>query len=188
MRSAGLEPGHPFYEKALAFVSRCQDGEGNDRGWAQGGGGFVYTPVGLDKSGDEKQPDPYGAMSFAGLKSLLFCELSPDDPRVLEVQGWISRNFKVDEHPGRGQASVFYYHLNVAKALDAAGQETLELASGGNVRWKESLGMELLARQREDGSWINPERKYMEGLPVLASAYALQALKICAKTEDESSE
>ena len=39
----------------------------------------------------------------------------------------------------------------------------------------------LLARQRADGSWANPNERWMEGEPVLTTAYALLALANCRK-------
>ena len=44
LHDAGLKPGDPAYEKALVFISRCQNfSETNDQPWAGNDGGFVYS-------------------------------------------------------------------------------------------------------------------------------------------------
>ncbi|MBF0245677.1 MAG: terpene cyclase/mutase family protein [Planctomycetes bacterium] len=171
LKGSGLPDDHPFFKKAEAFVTSCQDGEGNGSAWVRGSGGFVYSPDAVGGEG----PEVYGAMGFAGLKSLIFCEVDREDPRLQEALEWIGRNYSVDRHPGKGQVSLYYYYYVMASTLSAAGIDAVETPQGRRD-WRRELAGELLARQNKDGSWANPEGKYMEGIPVLATAYALNAL------------
>lgn len=174
MREAGLPSDSEAFKKAQVFLSRCQDGEANDQSWAGGSGGFVYRP----QAAEGGTSQPYGAMTFAGLNSLLFCSVSTEDPRVQDALRWVKRNFSVTEHPGRGQVSLYYYYYTMSKALAASGLKEIELEGGGRTDWRRALADELVARQRPDGSWVNPERKFLEGTPELATAYALCAMNL----------
>jgi squalene-hopene/tetraprenyl-beta-curcumene cyclase len=184
LKAAGLPDDHPAYQKALVFLARCQDNEGNDQAWAKASGGFAYSP---DLPTNQRLPNtkeaereivPYGSMTFAGLKSLIFCSVSKEDPRVQEALQWISRSYSVQEHPGMGQVSIFYYYYMMARSLEVLDQKTLTLADGRTISWAEDLAKELLKRQHDDGHWVNPQPKYMEGNAVLVTAYALNALNI----------
>src|SRR6185436_16813834 len=111
-------------QNALIFVSRCQNLESphNTTPFAAkiNDGGFYYTPVpGKDDETVNGGLRSYGAMSYAGLKSLVFAGVKPDDVRVKAVVKWIGKNYDVTSHPGQGQAGVYYYYNTFAKALDA---------------------------------------------------------------------
>jgi len=184
LTEAGLPKDHPAYKKALVFLARCQDTEGNDQAWAKATGGFAYSP---DLATNERLPTakeadrqivPYGSMTFAGLKSLIFCSVEKDDPRVKEAVQWINSHYSVTEHPGMGQVSLFYYYYMMARSLEVLGQKTLTLSDNRTITWTEELAKELLKRQHPDGHWVNPQPKYMEGDSVLVTAYALNALNI----------
>ena len=70
--------------------------------------------------------------------------------------------------------------MTMSKALDALGQAKVNDADGLEHDWKAELGTELLARQKENGSWVNKDNnRWFEGMPVLATAYALTALSYC---------
>ena len=43
-------------------------------------------------------------------------------------------------------------------------------ARGRDRRWSEDLVKRVLSIQRDDGSWVNEDKKYWEGNPVLATA------------------
>ena len=57
----------------------------------------------------------------------------------------------------------------------------VQIAAGQAHDWRDELTTALLTRQRADGSWANPNERWMEGEPVLTTAYALLALANCAK-------
>ena len=44
--------------------------------------------------------------------------------------------------------------------------------------WARELADKLVALQKDDGSWANPNGRWMEDDPALATAYALEALSI----------
>jgi squalene-hopene/tetraprenyl-beta-curcumene cyclase len=175
------------WDAALTFLSRSQNlTETNDQEWASDDpnnkGGFIYTP-GDSKAGTEVTADgkvalrSYGSISYAGLLSLIYAKLSPDDPRVVAVKEWLGKNYTVEENPNMGAEGLYYYYQAMAKALNAAGIDKLKLDDGSMADWRKDLGGKLLASQREDGSWVNSNGRWMESNPVLITAYTVMALE-----------
>ncbi|RPJ31102.1 MAG: hypothetical protein EHM17_15815 [Verrucomicrobiaceae bacterium] len=174
------------WEAAIKFLSRCQNlEETNDREWASNDpknkGGFAYSPF-ESKAGEEKNPEgrtalrSYGSMSYAGLLSMIYAKLSADDPRVTAVKEWLGKNYTLDENPGMGAQGLYYYYQTMAKALSAANIGMLKLDDGGQADWRNDLGSKLLAAQREDGSWVNTNGRWMESNPVLVTAFTVLTL------------
>jgi squalene-hopene/tetraprenyl-beta-curcumene cyclase len=172
---------------AVAFLSRCQNlQETNDRDWAsddtKNKGGFVYGPN-ETKAGEETLPDgrtalrSYGSMSYAGLLSFIYAKVSANDPRVIAVKEWLTKNYTISENPNMGSQGLYYYYQTMAKALTAANVTELKLENGSTVDWRKDLGGKLLATQREDGSWVNDNGRWMESNPVLVTAYTVLALE-----------
>ena len=182
------------WEAAISFVSRCQHRrESNDAAWvsdeADERGGFVYHPqkshAGAAESadGDADYLRSYGSMTYAGLLSFLYARVDGDDPRVRAAVDWLTRRWTVDENPGMGQQGLYYHYHTMAKALNAYGQETLELPGGGKVGWRRALVEKLVSLQRIDpdtglGYWQNDNNRWWENDPNLATSYALMALEI----------
>lgn len=175
------------WDAAVTFLSRCQNlEETNDQEWAsndpQNKGGFIYTP-GSSKAGEQELEDgttalrSYGSLSYGGLLSLIYAELGPDDPRVKAVKEWIGKNYTMEENPAMGLEGLYYYYQAMSKALSAAGIDKLELESGEAADWRNDLASTLLTRQREDGSWVNSNGRWMESNPVLVTAYTVMALE-----------
>ncbi|MFK7850282.1 MAG: prenyltransferase/squalene oxidase repeat-containing protein [Akkermansiaceae bacterium] len=175
------------WNAALTFLSRSQNlKETNDQPWAsddpKNKGGFIYTP-GDSKAGEDITEDgkvalrSYGSISYAGLLSLIYAKLTPDDPRVVAVKEWLGKNYTVEENPNMGPQGLFYYYQAMAKALNAAGIDKLELADGTKADWRNDLGVKLLSSQRENGSWANGNGRWMESNPVLVTAYTVMALE-----------
>lgn len=174
------------WDAAVTFLSRCQNLEGsNDQGWASNDpknkGGFVYAP-GQSKAGEDKLPDgrialrSYGSISYAGLLSFIYAKLSPNDSRVVALKEWLGRNYTVEENPGMGAQGQFYFYQTMSKALSAANISTLKLEDGTEADWRTDLAGKLLALQREDGSWVNPNGRWMESNAVLVTAYTVMSL------------
>jgi squalene-hopene/tetraprenyl-beta-curcumene cyclase len=196
---SGMSPDEPAFQRAVAFVSRAQNLKAtNPAGWSGNDGGFVYTPANGGESmasehagegrAGEKLPEgepralrSYGSMTYAGFKSLLYAGLSADDVRVRSAYDWIRRNFTFEENPGLGQQGLYYYYLVMARALVVAQQARVTDIHGGTHNWREELIDALLRRQREDGSWQNQADRWLEGEPVMATAYALLALEEALK-------
>jgi squalene-hopene/tetraprenyl-beta-curcumene cyclase len=185
LRGTGTAAEDQAVQNALIFVSRCQNLESphNTTPFAAkiNDGGFYYTPVpGKDDETPSGGLRSYGAMSYAGLKSLVFAGVQKDDVRVKAVVRWIGKNYDVTSHPGQGQAGLFYYYNTFAKALDALDQDTIEDDKGGKHAWKRDLVEELARRQRDDGSWVNSSQQFFEGDANLCTSFALLALSYAA--------
>jgi squalene-hopene/tetraprenyl-beta-curcumene cyclase len=130
-------------------------------------GGFGYRP-GMVSS---------GAMTYQGLKSMIYAKLDRGDPRVEGAMQYIRENYQIDGVPGSDLRGYYYYLQTMAKALDAYGDDVLELADGSEANWRVDMVDQLASLQRQDGSWLNEQGRYMEAIPELVTAYALISLK-----------
>lgn len=172
LRETDYDPKSDVWKKAEMFVSRCQNrSESNDMDWAGNDGGFVYEP-GASKSKEGKLAS-YGAMTFAGVKSLMFANAKKSDPRVAAAMGWIKKHYTWEEHPGMGQTSIFYYFQTAATALRVYGEAQIADGKGRKHSWSNDLITKLLSMQKKDGSWKNDDPKYWEGNPLLATTRAV---------------
>jgi squalene-hopene/tetraprenyl-beta-curcumene cyclase len=185
--AAGVPKDDPAIQRALKFISRCQNlpGEQNDQPFAKKAttddkGGFVYNPLDTD---DEKHKTPegglrsVGGMTYAGLKSFLYAGVTKDDPRVKAALAWIRSHYTLDENPGMKQAGLYYYYHTFAKAMAALGEPMLEDAAGKKHDWKQELIEALKKRQKGDGGWTNSgDKVFGEADSNLATAFALLSL------------
>jgi squalene-hopene/tetraprenyl-beta-curcumene cyclase len=194
LKAAGNGENDPAIQKALKFVSRCQnlESEHNTTPFAAKNqdGGFYYTPVGDGSSEAGETANgglrSYGAMTYAGLKSMLYAGVGPDDPRVKAATTWISKYYDLKSNPGVGPAGLYYYYHLFAKSLDALGQDTITDAQGVKHDWRAELIAELTTRQQANGSWVNGDSdKWLEGEPLLVTSYALLALDNCRPAKAE---
>ena len=194
---AGTPTDDPVYRKALVFLGRCQNlSERQANAWprSRGGqivagndGGSTYFP-GESQAGEFSvaeglwQARSYGSMTYALVKSYLFCGVPVDDPRVQAAVRWLGQHFTVEANPGfqtpteRAQG-LYYYYLALARTLRMLPEPGLRDPSGGVIAWREQLTRKLLDEQRTDGSWINEgSQRWWEGNPTLATPFALLAL------------
>jgi squalene-hopene/tetraprenyl-beta-curcumene cyclase len=177
----------PAIQKALIFVSRCQnlETEHNTTKFAAKNpdGGFYYTPAAGGSSQAGETPNgglrSYASMTYAGLKSMIYAGVDRNDPRVEAAFDWIRKFYDLDSNPGMGSAGLYYYYHTFAKALDAMGVEVVEEPDGTEHHWRRELLAELAGRQRPDGSWLNENERWLEGEPSLVTGYALLALSYC---------
>jgi len=189
LRAVGKGPDDEAIQRALVFVSRCQnlESEHNTTGLAvknpKPDGGFYYTPVGggqsqagLTETGGLRS---YGSMTYAGLKSMIHAGVGPEDPRVKAAFAWIQKHYDLTANPGIGSAGLYYYYHTFAKALDAMKLDVIEDDRGVKHDWRGELAAELLRRQRADGSWINENNRWLEGDPSLVTGYVLLTLSYC---------
>jgi squalene-hopene/tetraprenyl-beta-curcumene cyclase len=182
----------PAVQRALVFISRCQnlESEHNTTPFSTKNpdGGFYYTPAagGTSQAGTTETGGlrSYGSMTYAGLKSMIFAGVGPEDPRVKAAVGWIRKNYVLDTNPGIGSAGLYYYYHTFAKALDAMGLKEVEDEQGTKHDWRAELVAELARRQQPDGSWINENERWLEGDANLVTAYSLLALAYCRPTAD----
>ncbi len=187
LKATGNDADSEAIKRALVFVSRCQNLETEltiaPDAVKNPDGGFFYTAAGEGSSAAGETPEgglrSYGAMTYAGLKSMIYAGVGPDDKRVKAAVAWISKHYSVSENPGMGQAGVYYYFHTFAKALDAIGTDEFADADGKKHNWRLELRAELAKRQREDGSWVNSEKRWMEGDANLSTGFALLALSYC---------
>ncbi len=202
LRDSGLNCNDPAFRRALVFLERTQMHESvNDMPYAEDStqGGFIYATspnkdnigVGESKAGmiEEVAPDgrrisrfrAYGSITYAGFKSYIYAKLERDDPRVQLAYDWIRRNYTLEENPGIGTDGLYYYYVMFSRALDAWGLPTVQTiredGSTGVRDWANDLIDRLSELQKEDGSFRVVDDRWMEGEPVLITAYALLALQ-----------
>lgn len=171
------------------FLQQCQNlPSHNPAPWVSDDprdrGGFVYYP-GHSMAGGVTNAATgrvalrsYGSISYAGLLSYFYARVPKDDPRVTAVQDWLRANYTLEENPGLGAQGYFYCLHLMTKALTAAGSDTLKLADGREVRWRDELAARLLALQQPDGSWVNTHQRWWETDRSLVTAYMLLALEM----------
>lgn len=148
-------------------------------------GGFSFSPVVDAANKGERIPAvdggtdihlPYATATSEGLLALLATGAGVEDARVISAQRWLEEHPDLEhpggiprDHPEQWGKVLFYYHLairgEVARALD----------SGESIA--EPLSSLLTERQRDDGSFVNPDGTLMkEDCPILATALAVIAL------------
>jgi squalene-hopene/tetraprenyl-beta-curcumene cyclase len=192
LRESGLPPDDLALRKALIFVSRCQNlkSEFNDQPFAGkiNDGGFVYNP-GAGSEGRRGGPGAsakgndndiplrsYAGMTYAGLKSMIYAGLTENDPRVKAAIEYIKNHYTLDENPGQGERGLYYYYQTFAKAMALLGKPTVVDAQGKEHNWRAELVAALAKRQAANGSWVNPDDRFMEGDPHIVTSFALLAL------------
>ena len=174
------------YDAAIAFVSRCQNLKAhNDATWvsedAANKGGFIYEP-GVSKAGEQdvgngkKALRSSGSISYAGLLSLIYANLTPKDERVEAVLGWLQDNFSATENPGLGGQGLYYYYHSMAKALTTLNMSELKKSDGTVIDWRQEVGNRILNAQQPSGGWTNPTARWRESDEVYATALATLTL------------
>lgn len=191
LHQSGLSPSDPVYQRALVFVSRCQmNAATNDQDFAKlaHDGGFIYSPNG---SGESKASASifesrgalrsYGSMTYAGFKSLLYCNCSHDDQRVKACLDWIKLHYELDKNPnmpGKQATEGLYYYFHVmARALQSWGEPVIIDTRGGRHNWRIDLARKILSLQRPDGSWVNERDRWLEGDPNYVTGLTVQTLQ-----------
>ena len=192
LKATGNDADSEAMRRALIFISRCQnlETEHNTTPFSAKNpdGGFYYTPAaggtsqaGMAETGGLRS---YGSMTYAGLKSMIYAGVGPDDPRVQAALKWIRKNYDLQSNPGLGSAGLYYYYHTFAKALDATGEDLLSDEDGQPHNWRVELVAELARRQQADGSWVNENARWLEGDANLVTGYALLALSYCRSASD----
>jgi squalene-hopene/tetraprenyl-beta-curcumene cyclase len=187
LHSLGRDKDDPAMQKALMFVSRCQNLESdkNTSPFAAkvNDGGFYYTVAAGGASMAGKTSDgglrSYGSMTYAGFKSMIYAGVNRDDPRVKAAHEWIQKNYTLDENPGMGGDGLYYYYHTFAKALAAIGDDKIVDGKGQSHDWRAELAEKFISTQNPDGSWVNKAPRWLEGDPNLVTAYGLLCLSYC---------
>jgi squalene-hopene/tetraprenyl-beta-curcumene cyclase len=192
LKAAGLKEDSPAWKNAVKFMKRSQDNAETNDGPAimkegDNTGGFIYAPGVADDFGSVKSkrtgkdvPKPYGNMTYQCVKGLIYAKVDKNDPSMQAAIKWIKSNYSVTENPGgKGTMGYYYYIRAFAKAFSAMGDKEITLADGKKVSWAKDMATQIVSLQKPDGSFINADTEWMEGDPVLATAYALEALNDC---------
>jgi squalene-hopene/tetraprenyl-beta-curcumene cyclase len=174
LRTTGVPASDPVFARAIQFIQRTQNRtESNDVPGALDDGGFAYYP-GFSFEGGWTST---GSMTYAGIKSYIYADMDRNDPRVQSALKWITKNYTVDEHPGRG-AKAYYYYIDVfARTLNILNTKTVVTDDGVKRDWFRDMVTKLLAEQRPEGYWVNSRSNAeWEDRPELCTAHALLAL------------
>jgi len=174
MKEADLPANNAAWEKAIKFLQRTQNNsETNDQKWASNDGGLVYYP-GYSQAGETRS---YGAATYAGLMSYSWANVKKTDSRVQSVMKWVRNNYTVDENPGLGQKTVYYYYMVFAKALQAVGETEIVDAKGQRHNWRDDLAKKLIMLQHPEGYWVNTDKAEMQDNKVLVTAFTMMAIE-----------
>lgn len=191
LAAAGHDKNSPEFKNALVFLRRCQaSAEVNDREWAKNidptrtdKGGAIYSPnrseagAVTDARTGNKSWRAYGSMTYAMVKSYIYCDLKADSPELKAAFQFVRNNYSVDNNPGMDQTGVYYYYVMMSKALNGysklTGSRIIKDAENKDHDWSAELGEKLISLQKEDGSWSNSADRWWEGDPKLVTAYVL---------------
>ncbi|MCX7702665.1 MAG: terpene cyclase/mutase family protein [Planctomycetota bacterium] len=204
LHDAEVPKEHPVWKRVTLFVSRSQNNpETNDlkiEGFKNtSDGGFRYGPKMTRSSVVIKNPDgtesypSYGAMTYAGLLSMIYAFVDKNDDRVKSAMNWIRRNYTLDENPGMSERryepaskqGLFYYYMTLAKALFHYGERYLLDSENNKHDWAAELVEKLVSLQKEDGSWVNENDRWYESDPSLVTSYAIIALSYASRALNE---
>jgi len=172
LHAAGLSDDDRTWDKALTFVSRCQNWPTNDQSWASSDGGFIYYP-GYSIAGGTVS---YGSMTGAGIWGLALCGLEPTEERFAAGLDWVSNNYSWDYNPltggSWGNNGLYYYYVSLSKGLTMARRTRI-----AGHDWFYEMASTLIDLQHSDGHWVNSNGWAWEGNPELVTAYAVLALE-----------
>ncbi len=186
MRPAGEKRVDVDWQAATQFLSRVQNTE---KAGPENAGGFAYRPD-ESKAGKSTNTEgvvvlrSYGSMTYAGLLSLIYADVSKDDPRVRSAFDWAVNHWSLDANPGMGEQGLYYFYNVMSKALAAFGREAIPVKNGPSVPWRTQMVDKLIRLQKTDpdgsgeGYWINTNNRWMEDDRILVTAYTLIALQI----------
>ena len=198
LHDANVPGDDPAIQRALAFVTICQNRSESNPGmaWAKAGSndsGFIYAPIQRkDPNGQSMADDAegaglrsYGTMTYTGFKSLLYAGVDRSDGRVQGALKWIQKYWRLDSNPNmpaaRSKEGLYYYYHVFAKALAAWGEPVITDSGGKKHNWREELIDALAQQVKPDGHWENESARWFEKDPILSTCYSLLALEEAVK-------
>ena len=187
LKATGNDEDSEAIQRALLFISRCQNLESEHNrspfSTKNPDGGFYYTVAagGSSQAGETANGGlrSYGSMTYAGLKSMIYAGVGPEDQRVKAAFEWVQKHYDLSSNPGLGKAGLYYYYHTFAKALHAMNQPLIRATDKQLHDWRAELIAELARQQQSDGSWVNENDRWLEGDRNLVTGYALLALAYC---------
>lgn len=191
-RPAGQKRVDVNWAAALEFA----EGLHNAPDTGDNAGGFFYSP-GDAKAGtatnlvkeanapDETGKDKiilrsYGSITYAGLLSLLYCNVDKTDPRVQSTLDWASKHWTLEENPGMGDQGLYFFYNVISRSMSAVGLDAIPGKDGSEIKWNVELTDKIASLMHEDGSWSNNNGRFWENDPVLATAYSVLALEFAS--------
>ncbi len=173
IRAVGIPPDDPALVESRDFVARCQTQDGS----------FVYSPVelALNKGlrASDGSPRGYGSATTDGLLCLGAVAVLPSDA-LERGERWLREHHRLDRNPGLegGPMEAFaeamrgYYRAGAARCF----------ARRGPAGWHQPLAMAIVAEQHEDGSFRSTNGLQKEDDPIIATAFAVQALAVALES------
>jgi squalene-hopene/tetraprenyl-beta-curcumene cyclase len=149
-------------------------------------GGFFYQPdktmsASTTNAAGVVKFSSYGSMTYAGLLSFIYADVSPQDPRVRSAYDWAIRHWTLEENPGMGAEGQFYFYNTLSKGMNIMGQDLIPRPDGSTLHWRREVVKKLINLQQMDpdgtGHWRNRTSRWMEGDPILVTSYSLIALQ-----------
>ena len=189
-KTAGANVSVTFYVLEALKVSQnpqARPAIDNAKSWCQqivaqtAKGGFYFTTQQnstLNKAGTGSQliPRSYGSATCDGLGIMLLTGFGLDSAEVSTTIGWIKSHpnyssvpgFKSEDESGWDQGLKFYYLAALARCL--------RQMPGDHAVARNSIRRTLEKLQKSDGSFANSSMMMREDDPLIATAFALQAL------------
>jgi hypothetical protein len=168
LRAVGVSPDDPACLEARGFVARCQTADGI----------FVYSPVelALNKGlrAADGSPLGYGSATTDGLLGLDALGLA-GGRRFEQGMCWLREHHRVDRNPGLDGGPMEPFAEAMRGYYRAGASRCFELW-GGPAGWQEQLAAVLVSEQLADGSWRGTNGLQKEDDPIVATAFAVQAL------------
>ncbi len=138
---------------------------------------------------EEPKFQSYGSMTYALISNYLALDLKPEDPRVSAAMSWAKKNYQFDRNPGmaagKEKDGLYYYYGMMAKTMSVLGVKELEISDTKKADWRADLFKAIkdqaqivkLENGKPAAMWMNSANRWGEGVPHLATAYMLKALK-----------
>jgi hypothetical protein len=161
LASAGVRPEHPAMQRARVFLERCQNEDG----------GFHFSTVVMDanKAGGTRS---YGSATADGIIALTAA--GSGAARIDAAEAWLLKHHRPDAAPGFHGEAYARWPRGLRYYYAAASAEAFRLLG---VPRDIDQDRRLRAERRRDGSWANPEPLVKEDDPLIATGFALQALR-----------
>lgn len=113
----------------------------------------------------------YGSITYAQLKSMVYADLSPHDPRVAKLLRWLREDTMIQTDPAaHGGKGLFYFCLVYARVMHAMEDAK---ARAKIHAWRPRLVALMRKLRRPGGYWRNTASpQWLEGNRIMATTYA----------------